>query len=75
MLVECIAANAERPLLTLTSADIGTNPETVEKNLTKWFKKAASWRAIILIDEAGKSPHKHAPPALIHNSKSINLSA
>jgi len=67
MSAECIAANAERPLLTLTSADIGTSPESIEENLTVWFKKAASWRAIILIDEAGTSTshltlHCPSPP-------------
>lgn len=49
---ECIAADANRPLLTLTSADIGTNSHIVEQNLMRWFKLATSWKAIMLIDEA-----------------------
>ncbi|KAH7045281.1 P-loop containing nucleoside triphosphate hydrolase protein [Macrophomina phaseolina] len=49
---ECVAAHTERPLLSLTCADIGTDPEKVEKRLQRWFKIAASWGAIMLIDEA-----------------------
>ncbi|GME40379.1 hypothetical protein BDV95DRAFT_572261 [Neofusicoccum parvum] len=49
---ECIAANAERPLLTLTCADIGTDPSLIEATLMRWFKRARSWNAIMLIDEA-----------------------
>ncbi|KAF2871550.1 hypothetical protein BDV95DRAFT_572261 [Massariosphaeria phaeospora] len=49
---ECIAQNAERPLLTLTCADIGTDPAYIESNLMRWFKRAKSWNAIMLLDEA-----------------------
>lgn len=38
--------------MVLTSSDIGTNPETVEANLTRNFKTAKSWGAVLLIDEA-----------------------
>ncbi|KAF5849405.1 hypothetical protein GGP41_006349 [Bipolaris sorokiniana] len=49
---ECIAANAERPLLTVTCADIGTDPLKIEENLLVFFKYAKAWNAILLIDEA-----------------------
>ncbi|KAK3987610.1 hypothetical protein QBC44DRAFT_331227 [Cladorrhinum sp. PSN332] len=49
---ECIADYTARPLLTLTCADIGVVPETIEENLFKWFKAAQAWGAIVLIDEA-----------------------
>lgn len=49
---ECIAANAERPLLTVTCADIGTDPQQIESKLISFFKRAKSWNAILLIDEA-----------------------
>lgn len=42
----------ERPLLSLTCTDIGTDPQKVEEKLQRWFKLAASWGAIMLIDEA-----------------------
>lgn len=38
--------------MTITSADVGTNPEDVEAKLTRFFKYAKAWNAIILIDEA-----------------------
>ncbi|KAF6819054.1 P-loop containing nucleoside triphosphate hydrolase (ATPase) [Colletotrichum plurivorum] len=49
---ECIANHTQRPLLSLTSSDIGVEPELVEGNLTRWFKLAERWGAIMLIDEA-----------------------
>ena len=42
----------ERPLLSLTCGDLGIEPATVEKTLTKWLKLAISWDAILLLDEA-----------------------
>ena len=47
-----MAAHTERPLLSLSCADIGTNPETIEFKLDRWFKLAKRWGAILLIDEA-----------------------
>lgn len=49
---ECIAEYTRRPLLTLTSADIGTSSEYVEDNLMFHFTQARDWGAIVLIDEA-----------------------
>ncbi|KAK4167749.1 ATPase [Cladorrhinum sp. PSN259] len=49
---ECIAAFTRRPLMVLTSSDIGTLPSQVEIKLTKMFKTAMSWDAVLLIDEA-----------------------
>lgn len=49
---ECMAEYTRRPLLTLTCADIGTEPEEIEHNLTYHFGAAKEWGAIVLIDEA-----------------------
>ena len=49
---ECIANFLERPLMVLTTTDIGTKPEDVEENLTRNFKVARNWNAVLLIDEA-----------------------
>jgi SpoVK/Ycf46/Vps4 family AAA+-type ATPase len=38
--------------MVLTSSDIGTLPSSVEINLTSEFKRAKSWGAVLLIDEA-----------------------
>ena len=49
---ECVAELTKRPLLSLTCGDLGIDPLQVEGNLTKWFKLATSWEAILLLDEA-----------------------
>lgn len=49
---ECIAEHTKRPLMSLTCADIGTNPEEVEENLAYHFTAARDWGAFVLIDEA-----------------------
>jgi hypothetical protein len=38
--------------MVLTITDIGTKPEDVEENLTRNFKLAKIWNAVLLIDEA-----------------------
>ncbi|KAI9712426.1 MAG: hypothetical protein M1820_001639 [Bogoriella megaspora] len=50
--VEAVSAYSNRPLLTLTIADIGTNEEDMESNLSKWLNLAEEWNAVLLIDEA-----------------------
>lgn len=49
---ECIAHTMQRPLLSITCADIGVDPPTVEKQLLRWFNIARLWNAVLLIDEA-----------------------
>lgn len=49
---ECVAEFTSRPLLSLTCGDIGTDEYHVEENLSKWFKLAEIWGAVMLIDEA-----------------------
>ncbi|THX09692.1 hypothetical protein D6D13_05805 [Aureobasidium pullulans] len=49
---ECISEYARRPLMTLSTSDIGTTAEAVEGNLQHHFTRAKSWGAILLIDEA-----------------------
>lgn len=39
-------------MLNLTATDLGTEPHVIEQRLAKWFKLAASWNAVLLIDEA-----------------------
>lgn len=51
-LLECIAEYTERPLLSLTCGDIGTNEVKMEAQLSKWFQLAEKWGAVMLIDEA-----------------------
>ncbi|OBS28477.1 hypothetical protein FPOA_02414 [Fusarium poae] len=49
---ECIAEYTERPLLSLTCGDIGTDEVKMEAQLSKWFQLAEKWGAVMLIDEA-----------------------
>ena len=39
-------------MISLTSSDIGTEPEAVEQRLSRWFELAKVWNAVLLIDEA-----------------------
>lgn len=42
----------ERPLYSVTSGDIGTDPEVVESKLLRIFNYADHWNALLLLDEA-----------------------
>lgn len=49
---ECIADLYERPLYSVTSGDLGVDPETVEERLRDIFDYAVTWNAVLLLDEA-----------------------
>ncbi|KAF2109457.1 P-loop containing nucleoside triphosphate hydrolase protein [Lophiotrema nucula] len=49
---ESVAEYAGRPLLSITAADLGHEPEDLEKNLLRFFRDANNWDAIVLLDEA-----------------------
>jgi hypothetical protein len=51
--LECVAEEIQRPLISLTSADIGTDPESVEEELLSWFELARVWSAVLLLDVSG----------------------
>jgi hypothetical protein len=65
---ECVAEYTKRPLMMLSSSDIGTNPVQVENTLKMHFRHAKSWDAILLIDEADVFLEKRATADLIRNS-------
>ncbi|KAI1362157.1 P-loop containing nucleoside triphosphate hydrolase protein [Xylaria arbuscula] len=65
---ECIAAFTKRPLMVLTPSDIGTNPGSIEINLTRNFKIAKSWDAVLLIDEADVFMERRSTADLVRNS-------
>lgn len=54
--------------MTLSSSDIGTDPNSVELNLTRHFKTAKSWGAILLIDEADVFMERRSSNDLMRNS-------
>jgi len=49
---ECIADLYEKPLYSITSGDIGTDPLTLEGRLQEIFDHAVRWNAVLLLDEA-----------------------
>lgn len=51
-MLECISELIGRPLLSLTSADLGNDESRMEKSLSNWFKLAEAWSAVMLLDEA-----------------------
>ncbi|TVY34457.1 26S proteasome regulatory subunit-like protein [Lachnellula subtilissima] len=50
--VESVAEQTRRPLYTISSGELGTNPAIVEKNLKTALDLATTWNAIVLLDEA-----------------------
>lgn len=65
---ECVAEFTQAPLMVLTCSDIGTDPVTVELNLRKNFKRAQSWGAVLLIDEADIFMERRTTEDLVRNS-------
>jgi hypothetical protein len=49
---ECVAEFSHRPLYTVSSGDLGTSCETLDQRLTRTLDLAATWKAVLLIDEA-----------------------
>ncbi|KFY59939.1 hypothetical protein V496_05480 [Pseudogymnoascus sp. VKM F-4515 (FW-2607)] len=65
---ECIAEYTKRPLMVLTSSDIGANPEKIEHILSDRFKTASTWGAVLLIDEADVFMERRSSNDLNRNS-------
>ncbi|RAR16577.1 P-loop containing nucleoside triphosphate hydrolase protein [Stemphylium lycopersici] len=49
---ESVAEYTKRPLLSITAADLGHEPDPLEQSLLRYFKRATDWDAIVLLDEA-----------------------
>ncbi|KAK6508672.1 hypothetical protein TWF506_010751 [Arthrobotrys conoides] len=47
-----VAEHAEKPLYRVTTGDVGTDPESVEKYLTSVFYLGKIWGCVVLLDEA-----------------------
>ncbi|KAI9068195.1 P-loop containing nucleoside triphosphate hydrolase protein [Trametes sanguinea] len=57
-----------RPLYVLTSGCLGTDPETLDRELRNAFELATHWNAIILIDEADVFLEERSAYDLQHNA-------
>ncbi|KAA6410582.1 MAG: hypothetical protein FRX48_06004 [Lasallia pustulata] len=49
---ESVALRANKPLFAVGVTDVGVDPEKVQINLERMFDLAATWEAVLLIDEA-----------------------
>jgi len=49
---EATSEHVRRPLLVVGAGDLGTNALDLDRELRRVFETAASWKAIVLIDEA-----------------------
>ena len=49
---ECVAEFVKRPLYMVSSGDLGTCSADLDRNLTRIMDMTATWRAVLLIDEA-----------------------
>ncbi|KAK1919974.1 hypothetical protein P3342_002269 [Pyrenophora teres f. teres] len=65
---ESVAEYTKRPLLSITAADLGHEPDTLERSLLRYFKMASDWDAIVLLDEADVYLRKRTVDDMKHNS-------
>ena len=49
---ECVAEYVKRPLYMVSSGDLGTHSAELDRELTRIMDMTATWRAVLLIDEA-----------------------
>ncbi|KAH8757124.1 P-loop containing nucleoside triphosphate hydrolase protein [Hyaloscypha finlandica] len=49
---ELLAEHLQRPLMQVSAGELGTTAEAVEQRLSRIFKRAARWNAVLLLDEA-----------------------
>ncbi|KAH7100152.1 P-loop containing nucleoside triphosphate hydrolase protein [Auriculariales sp. MPI-PUGE-AT-0066] len=49
---EAVSEHVRRPLYVVGAGDLGTDAASLDNNLTEIFSVAATWKAIVLIDEA-----------------------
>ncbi|ROT37782.1 P-loop containing nucleoside triphosphate hydrolase protein, partial [Sodiomyces alkalinus F11] len=49
---ESVAVSAHRPLYRVTTGELSTDVQVLEKQLTDIFRLGARWRAVVLLDEA-----------------------
>lgn len=68
LLAEVVAEETHRPLLVISSGDLGVDPASVEKKLREIFDMAVLWNAIVLIDECEIFVNQRTPNDIIRNA-------
>ena len=66
--LESIAEFSRRPLLSITAADLGHEPDELEENLLRFFTNAKAWDGIVLLDEADVYLERRSTNDLKRNS-------
>lgn len=65
---ESIAERLHCPLWSLSVSELGTNPRELESTLIKVLEIAASWRAVVLLDEADVYLERRTSSDLVRNA-------
>ena len=65
---ESVAEYTRKPLLSITAADLGQDPDQLETNLLRFFRDASRWDAIVLLDEADVYLERRSSNELRRNS-------
>ncbi|KAI0537930.1 hypothetical protein GGR58DRAFT_323861 [Xylaria digitata] len=65
---ESVAEYTRRPLLSITAADLGHEPQELEQNLLRFLKNASNWDAVVLLDEADVYLERRSANDLRRNS-------
>ena len=55
-------------MLSITAADLGHEPDGLEKNLLRYFRRANDWDALVLLDQADVYLEKRSTNDLTRNS-------
>jgi hypothetical protein len=67
-ILECVAEMTKRPLLSLTSGDLGITAVMFQSRLDKYLRLGERWGAIVLIDEADVFLEERAKTDIKRNS-------
>ncbi|ETS74539.1 hypothetical protein PFICI_13023 [Pestalotiopsis fici W106-1] len=65
---ECVAEWVQCPLFTVSSGDLGTDSNALQKRLNEIMDMASTWRAVLLIDEADVFLERRTSQDLQRNS-------
>jgi len=68
MSIESVAESAQRPLYRVTTGELSTDVEKLEKQLSDAFRLGARWKAVVLLDEADVLMSRRTVEDLRHSS-------
>lgn len=64
---ESVAESMSRPLWSLSASELGGTPSNLERTLTEVLDIAATWRAVLLLDEADVFLQKRTSTGILQN--------